>query len=59
MRLRLAERGADEGLATYVEDLLLTEHQRLHEVLLAEEGKRRALLGMICTLEVRGGSNAV
>ena len=49
----LRERGANAELATYVEDLLVQQHQRYHDFMCAEADKRRILLEHLHTLEVR------
>ncbi|KAK2078356.1 hypothetical protein QBZ16_003196 [Prototheca wickerhamii] len=49
---RLASLGVRSREAqSYVQDLLLQEHQKLHQVLVAEENKRAALLRKIYQLE--------
>lgn len=47
----LAGKGVSSDAQLYVEDLLVQEHQRYHEVLVAEETKRRALLEIVYGLE--------
>ncbi|PSC68755.1 oxysterol-binding -related 1D isoform X1 [Micractinium conductrix] len=48
---KLAAKGVNADAQTYVEDLLVQEHQRYHEVLVAEENKRKALLDIVYSLE--------
>lgn len=48
---KLQSKGVGPEAQAYVEDLLVQEHQRYHEVLVAEENKRRALLDIVYALE--------
>ena len=49
---RLKERGATDDLCSYVEDLLMNQHQRYHNFMTAEADKRRLLLEHLHKLEV-------
>lgn len=49
---RLKERGANDDLCGYVEDLLMNQHQRYHKFMTAESDKRRLLLEHLQELEV-------
>ncbi|KAK9834197.1 hypothetical protein WJX81_007601 [Elliptochloris bilobata] len=51
VRARLAERGASAEVVAYVEDVLVTQHQRYHAWMAAEADKRRTLLGLVRSLE--------
>ncbi|CAL8470152.1 g9694 [Coccomyxa elongata] len=48
---RLKERGATDDLCSYVEDLLMNQHQRYHNFMTAEADKRRLLLEYLHKLE--------
>lgn len=49
---RLKERGATDDLCSYVEDLLMNQHQRYHNFMTAEADKRRLLLEYLHNIEV-------
>lgn len=51
VKAKLAGKGVGAEAQAYVEDLLVQEHQRYHEGLVAEENKRRALLDIVYALE--------
>ncbi|KAL4420270.1 hypothetical protein ABPG77_005610 [Micractinium sp. CCAP 211/92] len=48
---KLQSKGVGPEGQAYVEDLLVQEHQRYHELLVAEENKRKALLDIVYALE--------
>lgn len=51
VKAKLSAAGVPGDMQLYVQDLLIQEHQRYHEVLVAEENKRKALLDIVYGLE--------
>jgi hypothetical protein len=49
---KLKQKGANDDLCAFVEDLLVQQHQRYHRFMTAEADKRRLLLDYLSRLEV-------
>ena len=56
VKQHLVIKGASADVSAYVEDVLVTQHQRYHEWMTAEADKRRALITYLTSLEVSAHS---